>query len=146
MTEPPPKISKRRANMIWPVRASILSLQPWKHILQFVDVRRESEAVSQIYTAIAKGEKFCAEQILSAETTEMNGRAGKNSLETLLPSWQKVTRKRTRSICSGSCLEACLPWPGPQWQSNARPWQSRSEFPDAECRNPSSSGTQRLAN
>src|SRR5258707_561033 len=95
MTEPPPKISKRRANMIWPVRASILSLQPWKHILQFVDVRRESEAVSQIYTAIAKGEKFCAEQILSAETTEMNGRAGKNGLEALLPSRQKVTCKRT---------------------------------------------------
>jgi hypothetical protein len=70
--------------MIWPVRVSILSLQPWKHILQFADLRREREAVSQIYTAIAKGEKFCAEQILSAETTEMNGRAGKNGLEALL--------------------------------------------------------------
>jgi len=84
--------------MIWPVRVSILSLQPWKHIFQFVDVRRESEAVSQIYTAIAKGEKFCAEQILSAETTEMNGRAGKNGLVALLPLRQKVTCKRTRPI------------------------------------------------
>jgi hypothetical protein len=27
---------------------------------------------SQIYTAIAKSEKFCAEQILPAETTEMS--------------------------------------------------------------------------
>src|ERR1700692_577323 len=98
MIEPPPKISKRRANMIWPVRVSILSLQPWKHFLQFVEVRRESEAVSQIYTAIAKGEKFCAEQILSAETTEMNGSTGKNGLEALLPSRQKVTCKRTRPI------------------------------------------------
>jgi len=52
--------------MIWPVRVRILSLQPWKHILQFVDVRRESDAVSEIYTAITKGEKLCAEQILSA--------------------------------------------------------------------------------
>jgi hypothetical protein len=84
--------------MIWPVRVSILSLQPWKHILQFVDVRREREAVSQIYTAIAKGEKFCAKQILSAETTEMNGHAGKNGMEALLPSRQKVTCKRTRPI------------------------------------------------
>jgi len=96
MTEPPPKISKGRANMIWPVRVSILPLQPWKHILEFIDVRRESEAVSKIYTAIAKGEKFCAEQILSAETTEMNGSTGTNGLEALLPSRQKVTCKRTR--------------------------------------------------
>jgi hypothetical protein len=71
MTEPPRKISKRRANMIWPVRVSILSLQPWKHVFQFVDVRRESEAVSEIYTAITKGEKLCAEQFLSAEATEI---------------------------------------------------------------------------
>src|ERR1700730_19237480 len=80
MTEPPSKISKRLANMIWPVRVNILSLQPWKHTLQFVDVRRESEAVSEIYTAIAEGEKFCAEQILSAEATEINGRTAKDGL------------------------------------------------------------------
>ncbi len=84
--------------MTWPVRVSILSLQPRQHFLQFVDARRESEAVSQVYTSIAKSEKFCAEQILSAETTEMNGRAGKNGLEALLPSRQKVTCKRTRPI------------------------------------------------
>jgi len=84
--------------MIWPVRVGILSLQPWNHILQFADVRRECEAVSQIYTAIAESEKFCAEQILPTETTEMNGRAGKNGLEALLPSRQKVTCKRTRPI------------------------------------------------
>jgi hypothetical protein len=105
MTKPPPKISKRRANMIWPVRVSILSLQPWKHILQFVDVRRESEAVSEIYTAIAKGEKFCAEQILSAEAAEMNGRAGKNGLEALLPSRLKVTCKQTRPIVQPGILK-----------------------------------------
>jgi hypothetical protein len=68
MTEPPPKISNRRANMIWPVRVSILSLQPWKHVLQFVDLRREGEAVSEIYTAITKGEKLCAEQIKRGAT------------------------------------------------------------------------------
>jgi hypothetical protein len=96
MTEPPPKISNRRANMVWPVRVSILSLQPWKHVLQFVDVRREGEAVSEIYTAITKGEKLCAEQNLSA--TETNGRTDKNGLEALLPSQQKVTCKRSRPI------------------------------------------------
>src|ERR1700675_2213742 len=98
MTEPPPKISNRRANMIWPVRVSIPSLQPWKGVLQFVDVRRESDAVSEIYTAITKGEKLCAEQILSAEATEINGRTDKNGLEALLPARQKVTCKRTRPI------------------------------------------------
>jgi hypothetical protein len=69
MTDPPPKIRDRRTNMSWPVRVSILSLQPWKRVLQFVDVRRESDAVSEIYTAITKGEELCAEQILSAQAT-----------------------------------------------------------------------------
>jgi hypothetical protein len=58
MTQPPPEISKRRANMIWPVRVGTLPLQPWKHVLQFVVVRRESEAVSEIYTAITRAKSF----------------------------------------------------------------------------------------
>jgi hypothetical protein len=98
MNEPPPKISKRPADTIWPVRVSILSLQPWKRVLQFVDVRSESDAVSEIYAAITKCETLCAEQILSVEATEINGRTDKNGLEPLLPSRRKVTCKRTRPI------------------------------------------------
>jgi hypothetical protein len=56
MTEPPPKIRDRRTNMTWPVRVSILLLQPEKQVLQFVDVRCESDAVSEIYAAITKSE------------------------------------------------------------------------------------------
>lgn len=132
--------------MIWPVRVSILSLQPRKHILQFVDVRRESDAVSQIYTAVAKGEKLCAEQILSAETTEMNGRAGKNGLEALLPSRQKVTCKRTRPIVQPVILKRAALGPDLNGKATRGLGNLVRDFPDAECRNPSSSETQRLAN
>ena len=99
--------------MIWPVWVGILSLQPWKRVLQFVDVRRESDAVSEIYTAITKGEKLCAEQILSAEATYTNGRTDKNGLEALLPSRRKVTCKRTRPIVQPVVLKRAATRPGP---------------------------------
>lgn len=98
MSEPLIKIRDRRADMSRPVRVGILLLQPGKHFIQLSPGGCESEAVSEIQSAVTKGESLCAEQIFPAETTKAEGRTGKNSLQALLPIREQLTYQRSGTV------------------------------------------------
>src|SRR6267142_3372870 len=85
IAEPPCKIGKRLPDVDRPVWMSILLFRPWKNHGEFARFRFQSETVTQINAAIAKGKQFGAQKIASSETAKPNRTSVKSFLQSFFP-------------------------------------------------------------